>query len=100
MLASDRTAQETLVADHAATVTELTGQSDVGSILERELAEASAARARDAIADIDDALARIDAGTYGECESCCAPIPLERLDAIAHARFCVVCSGVRSSGLR
>ncbi len=89
-LTSERAMQEEIVAERAATVVELTGQTDVDSILEREVAEASAARARDAIEDIDDALARIDAGTYGLCESCGRPIPLERLEAIPHTRFCVV----------
>ena len=85
---------------HAAAVKELTGHSDSDSVLEREFADVSIARASEAIRDIDDALARMDAGTYGLCESCSAPIPLERLQAIPHARLCVACSGQRSSVLR
>jgi RNA polymerase-binding transcription factor DksA len=99
-LASDREAREALIANHAAAVTELTGHSDSDSILEREFADVSIARASEAIRDIDDALARMDAGTYGLCESCSARIPLERLEAIPHARLCVACSGLRSSVLR
>lgn len=41
--------------------------------------------------EVDAALARLDAGTYGICESCLAPIPGERLAAIPHARLCVGC---------
>ena len=89
-LTSERDVQEAVAAERAATVVELTGQTDVDSILEREVAEASAHRARDAVEDIDDALARMDAGTYGRCESCGEPIPVERLEAIPQARFCVV----------
>ena len=99
-LASARAAQKALVARHAAAVTELTGHGDVDSILEREIASAASARVGDTIDDIDDALARLDSGTYGACESCRAAIPLERLEAIPHARFCVACSGPRSSVLR
>jgi RNA polymerase-binding transcription factor DksA len=91
-LTSERAIQEAVAAERAATFVELTGQTDVDSILEREVAEASAARARDAIEDIDAALARMDAGTYGRCESCGRSIPVERLEAIAHARFCVACA--------
>ena len=48
-LLRDRVAQAALTTEHLATATALTGQTDVDSILERELADASAARARDAI---------------------------------------------------
>jgi DnaK suppressor protein len=41
--------------------------------------------------EIDAALARIDKGTYGRCESCGAEIPAERLDARPVARLCVSC---------
>jgi hypothetical protein len=54
-----------------------------------ELADASAAG--DAIEEIDGALARMDVGTNGACESCGAPIALERLEAVPHARLCVGC---------
>jgi DnaK suppressor protein len=65
--------------------------------LDRELAEAIVARSQEAIEDIESALARMDAGTYGYCERCGAPIPLERLEAIPHARFCVTCQGRRDA---
>jgi DnaK suppressor protein len=89
-LASERAIQESIAAERAATVVELTGQTDVDSILEREVAEASAARALEATEEIDGALARMDAGTYGRCEVCGRPIPLARLEAIPHTRFCVI----------
>lgn len=90
-LLAERSAQSPLAAEHEATVAELTGQGDVDSILERELADASISRARAVIDDIDAAVARIDAGTYGVCASCGSAIPIERLDAIPHARTCVLC---------
>jgi RNA polymerase-binding transcription factor DksA len=90
-LLAQRAAQEPLVAEHEATVTELTGQGDVDSILERELADASIGRARAMIGEVDAALARMDDGTYGACECCGSAIPVERLDAIPHTRTCVHC---------
>ena len=41
------------------------------------------------IAEIDDALGRIEHGTYGSCAVCGAAIPEERLDAIPYASLCL-----------
>jgi RNA polymerase-binding transcription factor DksA len=90
-LLARRAAQAPLVAEHEATVAELTGQGDVDSILERELADASITRARAMIGEVDAALARMDDGTYGACGSCGGAIPVERLEAIPHTRTCVHC---------
>ena len=91
-LVANRAEQSALATEHQDFSRALTGQRDVDSMLEREIADASAARAREAIDDIDDALARMAACTYGACESCRTPIPLERLEAIPRARCCVACS--------
>jgi RNA polymerase-binding transcription factor DksA len=40
--------------------------------------------------DIEEALARLDAGTYGICDACGKPIGEERLEAKPWARFCIV----------
>jgi DnaK suppressor protein len=40
---------------------------------------------------IDEALERIDDGTFGKCESCSKSIPKERLKAIPHASLCIEC---------
>ncbi len=97
-LVSGRAAQVAIGAAEDARARELASHRDVDSILERELAGASAARGRGAIEDIHAALARVDGGTYGICESCLAPIPVERLEAIPHVRLCVACPR-RGSGL-
>jgi DnaK suppressor protein len=44
------------------------------------------------VVDIDDALARIKAGTYGRCENCHREIPRERLEALPYARYCIECA--------
>jgi len=43
------------------------------------------------LAEIDEALGRVKAGTFGLCEGCEEPIPKVRLNAVPHARFCVDC---------
>lgn len=41
--------------------------------------------------DVQDALIRIEKGTYGKCEGCGNNIPPERLEAIPAAKLCMTC---------
>ena len=41
------------------------------------------------LTDIDTALKKFDAGTFGICEKCGKPIELARLEAMPTARFCM-----------
>lgn len=43
------------------------------------------------LANIERALARMRAGTYGECEVCGDKIPLARLKALPYATSCIEC---------
>lgn len=45
--------------------------------------------------DVDAALARVDAGVYGTCESCGKQIGEARLEFRPTARFCVECKAKR-----
>jgi DnaK suppressor protein len=40
---------------------------------------------------VDEALERIENGTFGECESCGEDIELRRLEARPTATFCIAC---------
>ncbi|WP_194762964.1 TraR/DksA family transcriptional regulator [Microbacterium sp. UFMG61] len=96
--ASDR------VASTAATLAELThdreGSNDddehdpEGVTLSSEwsrltgLAEAAASE----LQQVDDAIARLDAGTYGVCAHCGRPIPAARLEVRPFATHCVACA--------
>ncbi len=64
--------------------------------VDRELDLHLSAQAHAAIEEIDAALDKITAGTYGFCESCGSPVPKARLEALPHARLCVSC---KSGGL-
>ncbi len=46
----------------------------------------------DLISKVDHALARIETGQYGICESCGKAIPLERLDVLPYTTLCVECA--------
>jgi len=56
---------------------------------DRELDEGLEEGAQQTLAQIDRALARIDAGTYGTCERCGKAIPEERLRARPWATLCI-----------
>ncbi|MGH9061575.1 MAG: TraR/DksA family transcriptional regulator, partial [Acidimicrobiales bacterium] len=66
------------------------------SNVDRELDLVLSGQARATITEIDRALAKIDNGTYGHCETCGAAIPDARLEALPHAALCVAC---KSGGL-
>jgi DnaK suppressor protein len=67
-------------------------QADVGAkTFEREHELALTHNARELLAQTERALARIDAGTYGTCESCGDPIGKARLQAFPRATLCVRC---------
>src|SRR5919202_635533 len=53
--------------------------------LEQEIDDSLEENSEHLLSEIDDALARIDAGTYGTCVNCGKPIAPERLEAIPHA---------------
>lgn len=43
----------------------------------------------DELSDVEAALERLEAGTYGTCEACGRPISAERLEALPATRFCI-----------
>jgi DnaK suppressor protein len=50
---------------------------------------------RSNLGDVDRALAKIDAGTYGTCERCGTAIAPERLEALPWAVLCIQHAGER-----
>ncbi|WP_449065506.1 TraR/DksA family transcriptional regulator [Planomonospora algeriensis] len=67
-------------------------QADAGArTYAREREIALTLNSRDLVAQNERAIARIDAGTYGVCESCHQPIGKERLQAFPRATLCVAC---------
>ena len=67
-------------------------QADAGSkTFEREQEQSIAANRLDLMTQIQHAVERIDAGTYGYCERCGKPIPKARLKAFPAATLDVAC---------
>jgi DnaK suppressor protein len=66
--------------------------ADAGSdAYDRGFALSLLSQEQDALNEIEEALKRVDAGTYGVCEMSGKPIPDARLEAIPFARFTVEC---------
>ena len=66
--------------------------ADAGSAsFERETAQSLSNHAKSMLTQIDDAVRRIDSGSYGTCESCGKPIESARLEALPHATLCMDC---------
>ena len=66
--------------------------ADTVQSLPDDVAMTRAATLQRTIEDIDAALARIAAGTYGRCVHCGTDIPEERLELRPFATGCVACS--------
>lgn len=62
---------------------------------EREQLAALRAVAQQHLDEIDAALGRLDAGSYGSCLQCGQPISDERLAALPAAPLCVTCASGR-----
>ena len=48
---------------------------------------------------IDEALARVESGDYGECVNCGEPVQEKRLNAVPWARYCLSCQDKQERGL-
>ena len=62
---------------------------------ERGEAEALAKSLGETLSEVENALGKFDAGTYGTCESCGQPISPARLEAKPAARLCINCASKR-----
>ena len=72
------------------------GFADSGQVTaERGEVEALANTLVETLTEIDHALEKFDAGTYGVCEVCGAEIPEARLEAKPAARHCINCASAR-----
>lgn len=58
---------------------------------DREFSLGLASNERKLLYELDDALKKIEEGTFGVCEECKSPIAKTRLKAVPYARLCVKC---------
>jgi DnaK suppressor protein len=60
---------------------------------ERQHIAALLTQARHQLSQVEEAIARLDFGRYGECENCGRPIGADRLAARPTATTCIDCAG-------
>ncbi|HEX9654896.1 MAG TPA: TraR/DksA C4-type zinc finger protein [bacterium] len=73
--------------------------ADVGTDnMEREKAFFFATQEGRFLYHIEQAIERIEKGTYGLCHECGKPIGKERLEAVPHARLCITCKSKEEKG--
>jgi len=65
----------------------------------KELLISMSANDRNLLQLIDEALARVEKGEYGECVNCGEPVQERRLDAVPWARYCLKCQDLQERGL-
>src|SRR5882724_13552319 len=58
---------------------------------DREFALSLVSNEQEALYEIEEALKRLESGTFGVCEMCEKPIRKERLEAVPFAKNCVTC---------
>jgi DnaK suppressor protein len=65
----------------------------------RELMFSLSDTERQRLLQIEDALRRMDEGTYGRCANCNGPINPLRLEAVPWTRFCIDCQELVERGM-
>lgn len=70
------------------------GDGDATAV-ERDLNAQLSKASRTALAEVDEALAQLDADTYGHCTDCGGDIPFERLEVRPRSATCVRCAARR-----
>ncbi|HEX5709458.1 MAG TPA: TraR/DksA family transcriptional regulator [Pyrinomonadaceae bacterium] len=65
----------------------------------KELLISMSANDRKLLTLIDEALARVESGDYGECVNCGEPVQEKRLNAVPWARYCLSCQDKQERGL-
>jgi len=95
LLEQRRQATEDLRADKSTSLEGDDGVEDSGEMSELDLNRSTAldlaSRQTQLIEDIDEALQRIEDGTYGQCVRCRKPLDEERLKAMPTAKYDAEC---------
>ena len=68
--------------------------ADSGQVTaERGELDALSSSLLETLAEVDQALAKLDTDRYGACEDCGSEIASARLEAMPAARYCITCAG-------
>jgi RNA polymerase-binding protein DksA len=67
------------------------GGDAASETVERSRVMAILGNLRDMLDSVDEAIVKLDAGTYGKCDVCGKQIPKKRLEALPQATMCIDC---------
>lgn len=68
--------------------------------MDREMAFTFASREGRYLHHLNEALSRIENGSYGKCRTCGCPIDKNRLEAVPHATQCIKCKNAEEKKQR
>ena len=80
---------------HTRDVSDLFDHQDPSGDVDLDLALALTRQAEDYLAEVEQALRRVDEGTYGFCTVCGHGIPIDRLRVLPATERCVACNSTR-----
>lgn len=84
-------ARQLLEQERSARLTQLRALESAGRDADEQVTGARRDSVQLVLTEIDEAFARITAGTYGVCVGCSRPIPVERLEILPYTSSCVPC---------
>ena len=67
---------------------------------ERELSTGLASSEHQVFYQIEEALKRIEEGSYGDCQQCGKPVSLSRLKAVPYTALCIECQRIKEQKRR
>lgn len=84
--------EDTLISAAGNGSTDIISYAEVGTDnFDRETALTLASTEAERLREVNEALARIEEGSFGVCESCGEEIPHKRLEVFPSAKYCVEC---------
>ncbi|MFD7876454.1 TraR/DksA family transcriptional regulator [Streptomyces sp. NPDC059766] len=84
-------ARQRLEHERNSRLTQLRAIAEAGPSTGDPMAAAQRDTVQRVLKEIDAAFTRIENGSYGNCEGCAKPVPVERLEILPHTRYCVPC---------
>jgi RNA polymerase-binding transcription factor DksA len=84
-------ALQRLEHERASRLTQLRAIDEAEAEAEEHVMAAQKGTIQRVLTEVEAAFARVQDGSYGSCQGCAKPIPVERLEILPHTRFCVPC---------
>ncbi|WP_327714140.1 TraR/DksA C4-type zinc finger protein [Streptomyces sp. NBC_00490] len=84
-------ALQRLEHERASRLTQLRAIDEAEAEAEEQVMAAQKGTIQRILTEVEAAVARVQDGSYGTCQGCAKPIPVERLEILPYTRFCVPC---------